>query len=272
VIRLLHASDLHFGKPSVAAQVEALEAFARAGTWDAIVVSGDLSQRSRTREFLRARAFLDRMSALAPTLVIPGNHDVAWWTAPLGLGSTLAMYARYRHHICAELDPVLRRPGITIAGLNSSHGIRPFTLTTRPRDLSVVGAVRPRQWGRATEQFAAAGTDLRVLVLHHNLLRGNLSNRWGLASRARGVDDAAATGADLVLCGHDHEEKVAQVEAGGRTFVVSTASTLTTRVRGHRAASFNVIDVEPATVTVTVMAWSGARRDFAAGQRECYAR
>ena len=272
MIRLLHISDLHFGRPSVAAQVEALEAFARSERWDATVVSGDLSQRTRTREFLRARAFLDRMRALAPQLVIPGNHDVAWWAAPLGVGAKLAMYSRYRQHICAELDPVLRLPGLTIVGVNSSHGIRPFTLTTRPRDLSVVGAVRPGQWARAAEQFGAAGNDLKVLVLHHNLLRGNLSNRWGLASRARGIDDAAATGADLVLCGHDHEEKVAQVDAGGRRFVVSTASTLTTRVRGHRPASFNVIEVDPSSITVTVMGWNGARRDFSPRATECYAR
>ncbi|MBI1808522.1 MAG: metallophosphoesterase [Gemmatimonadetes bacterium] len=265
MIRLLHASDLHFGKPSVPAQIEALEAFARAGAWDAIVVSGDLSQRTRTREFLRARAFLDRMRALAPLLVIPGNHDVAWWMAPMGLGSTEAMYTRYSRYISEELEPVLQCPGLTIAGVNSSHGIRPFTLTTRPRDLSVVGAVRPSQWARARERFAAAGDDCKVLVLHHNLLRGHLSNRWGLSARARGIDEAAATGADLVLCGHDHEEQVAQVEAGGRRFVVSTASTLTTRVRGHRPASFNVIEVEADAVRMTVMAWSGARRDFEAG-------
>ena len=47
--------------------------------------------------------------------------------------------------------------------------------------------------------------DLKVLVMHHNLLRGNLSNRWGLASRALGIVDASLTGADVVCCGHDHE-------------------------------------------------------------------
>ena len=30
-----------------------------------------------------------------------------------------------------------------------------------------------------------------------------------------------AAGADLVLCGHDHEERVEQVSVGGRTFVVA---------------------------------------------------
>ena len=272
MIRLLHASDLHFGKPSVPAQVAALEAFARASPWDAIIISGDLSQRSRTREFLQARAFLDRMGEVAPVFVIPGNHDVAWWMAPVGLGDTLSMYSRYRRHICAELDPVMRRTGVTIASVNSSHGIRPFTLTTRPRDLCVVGAVRPRQWKHAAAQFAASGDDLKVHGMHHNLLRGNLSNRWGLAARAHGIADAAATGADLVLCGHDHEERVAQVTAGGRTFVVSTASTLTTRVRGQRAASFNAIEADAGAITVRVQAWDAASGAFAPGAATSFAR
>lgn len=273
MIRLLHVSDLHFGRYSVPAQVEAFEAFAASGgAWDAIVVSGDLSQRTRTREFRLARAFLDRLGAMAPVLVVPGNHDVAWWMAPLGVGAVGALYTRYRRDISDDLEPVLRRPGLTIAGVNSAHGLRTYTLTTRPRDLSVVGAVRRRQWKHVARTFEQTGNDLKVLVLHHNVLRGHLSNRWGLASRARGIDDAASTGADLVLCGHDHEERVEQVQAAGRRFVVSTASTLTTRVRGHRPASFNVVEATAGAIAVTVMAWSAEGRAFAAGTRREFAR
>ena len=57
-MRIVHASDLHFGRPSVAAQVEALEKFIASEPLDAVILSGDLSQRTRRREFERASAFV----------------------------------------------------------------------------------------------------------------------------------------------------------------------------------------------------------------------
>src|SRR2546422_7512069 len=47
---------------------------------DAVVLSGDLSQRARYGEFQRARAFVSVATQTAPVHVIPGNHDVQWWT------------------------------------------------------------------------------------------------------------------------------------------------------------------------------------------------
>jgi 3',5'-cyclic AMP phosphodiesterase CpdA len=271
--RILHVSDLHFGAPSVAVQVEALERIIGGEHFDAIVVSGDLSQRTRTREFERARELIQLAERRAPVLVVPGNHDVAWWMAPMGLGSVNAMYARYRKFIRDDLEPQLRLPGLTLVGLNSAQGIRPGTLTTRPRDLSVVGAVRGEQWANAKRAFDAAPTDdLKVLVLHHNLLRGQRSNRWGLASRALGVTSAAVTGADLVLCGHDHEDRIDHPMAAGRRFVVSCANTLSDRVRGGGPSSLNVIDADEKTIAVTPWAWNVAAQTFTPSQGKCFTR
>jgi 3',5'-cyclic AMP phosphodiesterase CpdA len=262
-LRLLHVSDLHFGRSSVAAQVEGVERLFESEKFDAIVVSGDLSQRTRTREFLRARKFIDDVRAHAPVLVVPGNHDTAWWTAPMGIGSVPAMTARYRQHVSDELEPVLHVPGATLVGLNSAHGIRTFTLTARPRDLSVVGAVIREQWDKAQREFTAAPRkDLRVLVLHHNLLRGELSNRWGLANRAGGIANAVATGAQLVLCGHDHQAAADCVDLNGKRMVVACASTLTTRVRGGGPGAINVLEIDDQSIQVSVLKWSNETKSF----------
>ncbi len=271
--RILHASDLHFGRHSVPAQVDALEAIVAGGGFDLVVLSGDVSQRTRTREFTQARAFLDRARVHAPVFVVPGNHDTAWWTAPLGVGSVRAMHTRYRRFVSEEIEPTLTLPGVTAVGLNSAQGIRPFTLTARFRDLSVVGALRPSQWRRATVAFGAAPAGaLKVLVFHHNLLRGRLSNRWGLASRAAGIDAAARTGADLVLCGHDHEDRIEQVNAAGRRFVVSNANTLSDRVRGGGPSSLNVIETTDVEVRVAPWVWSDTARTFVAAEARCFTR
>ena len=263
-LRLLHVSDLHFGRSSVTAQVEGVERVMADEKFNAIVISGDLSQRTRAREFERARKFVDYAAGRAPVMVVPGNHDTAWWAAPLGFGSVEAMHARYRKYVRDELEPVMRIPGATIVGLNSAQGIRAFTLTARPRDLSVVGALRKEQWERAAHDFAGAPRgDVKVLVFHHNLVRGDLSNRWGLSSRARGITSALSTGADLVLCGHDHQADVEGLDMNGRRMVVSCASTLTTRVRGGGPGSINVIEVDEQTIQVNVLQWNGDTKTFA---------
>ena len=264
MLRLLHVSDLHFGRHSVTEQVEGVERMIAAETFSAIVISGDLTQRTRAREYARARTFVEFANGRAPVMVVPGNHDTAWWTAPMGIGSVPAMHTRYRRYIMDDLEPVMRLPGATIVALNSAQGIRAFTLTMRPRDLSVVGALRRKQWERAREIFAGVPPgDARVLVFHHNLLRGELSKRWGLSSRARGIGDAVATGADLVLCGHDHQAKVEAVNTGGRHMVVSCASTLTTRVRGGGPGAINVIELDDTMIQVNVLQWDRASKTFA---------
>ena len=263
-LRLLHVSDLHFGRSSVARQVAGVERLFESERFGAIVISGDLSQRTRTREFEQARAFIASAEQHAPVIVVPGNHDTAWWTAPMGIGSRAKMYERYRRFVREELEPVVRIPGATIVGLNSAHGVQPWTLTMRPRDISVVGALRAIQFEKAKREFdSAPANDLKVLVFHHNLLRGELSNRWGLASRARAIAAVAATGADLVLCGHDHEARVEDVTVGGRKVVVACASTLTTRVRGGGPGAINVVEVDDLSIQVNVLQWDDAAAAFA---------
>jgi hypothetical protein len=73
----------------------------------------------------------------------------------------------------------------------------------------------------------------------------------------------------VVLCGHDHQEGAAVL--GGRV-VVSTCSTLSTRVRGDRPASFNVVTIEPTAVQVTFFRWEAERRRFHASDTFAFAR
>lgn len=251
-VRLLHLSDVHFGSPHVPAHVAAAERLAAEGAFDAIVVSGDVSQRARRREFQQARALLLRLGDIAPLLVVPGNHDSAWWFAPVGLGPVSMIHAGYRRWINQDLEPTLQLPGLTIVGLNSSPGIRLHTLTRRPRDLSVRGALTDAQMADATTRFGRApADDLRVLVVHHNVIPGELSARWGLTRHEAMLDLIARSGAELVLAGHDHQEKVATVERPAGRFVASTAGTLSNRSRGGRPSALMTVHATPLEITVT---------------------
>jgi 3',5'-cyclic AMP phosphodiesterase CpdA len=266
VISVLHVSDLHFGRPSVPEQVEAVEQMIRAERFDVVAVSGDISQRARPREFRRGRQFLDDAARVSKTIVVPGNHDVKWWRDPLGLGSNSAPFANYREFIAEDLEPVLLMPGATFVGLNTAHGVQPHTLTWNPRDIGVVGELREVQVDRARAAFdAAPRTNARVVVMHHNLVRGDLSNRQGLAHPARAATGLAALGIDIILCGHDHQEAVHEVPNGAHGTVVSTAGTISSRSRGHRPSSVNVITIAANEITVDVRMWDGSARAFIPG-------
>lgn len=272
-MRLLQVSDVHFGRHAVAAYTDAVQQRVASGRYDAVVVAGDLTQRNFREQFRAAKAWLDAMRVYAPVITVPGNHDVAWWWKPVGLGVESPLLAGYRKWINAEMEPTLQLPGVTVVGLNSCHGVRTYTLTTRARDLSVVGAIRLEQWEKAKAVFAVApASDLKVLVFHHNVLRGDLSRRWGLVNRADGIGEALQTGADLVLNGHDHQTRIEPVELMGRRMVVSHSTSFCARTRGGLPAAFQEIEIAAQEFRVRACVWSAEARDFAPRSDQVFAR
>ncbi|MES2525012.1 MAG: metallophosphoesterase [Gemmatimonadota bacterium] len=268
-VRILHISDIHFGRSYVEAHVAAAEALAAETAasevpLDAIIVSGDLSQRARAHEFLAARGLLGRLENVAPVLVVPGNHDAQWWRAPLGIGGAKRVHAEWRRVIARELEPTLRLPGVSIVGLNSAAGVMPWTVTWNPRDLRVKGGLTDAQLADADARLnATPAGDLRVLVLHHNVVRGKLSNRWGLARPERTLARIAAMGVDVVCTGHDHEERAELVTTSSGPLLVSTANTLSSRARGKRVASLNLIEASKAEVAIRIWHFDEEQGSFA---------
>ena len=122
--------------------------------FDVVAISGDLSQRARAGEFQRARAFIKHAERVSKVVVVPGNHDVAWWFSPFGMGDDNRLLRKYRQYISETIEPVLRLPGATLVGINTCHGVIRHTLTWNLRDLSIIGYVREDQLARAAEEFA----------------------------------------------------------------------------------------------------------------------
>lgn len=250
---LAHLSDLHFGRDVDLAQVAAFEALVPSLHPDAIVVAGDLTQRARHGELQMARAFADRLARTAPTLVVPGNHDVEWWASPLHLRGAPPLYRKYRTYFGPELSPTLERDGFAIAGALTSYGVAAGSMTLNLNDTAVKGHLPKSETDRLARYFESTPPEaVRVAVLHHNVLRGAISHRMGLARWQTAQQRLAATGADLILCGHDHQESSGEISAG---VVVSTASTFTARTRGRRPSAFNLVTVDDESIAVQQMRW-----------------
>jgi 3',5'-cyclic AMP phosphodiesterase CpdA len=270
---LFHCSDLHFGHPAVPEQYEAIEALIQERRYDVVAISGDVSQRARAGEFQRAREFIRQAEKVSQTIVVPGNHDVAWWLAPLGFGNPGKMFAKYRAYISPDLEPVLRVSGVTLVGLNTSQGVSRHTLTWNMRDISIIGHLTRGQIERAKAEFerSRAG-DARVIVMHHNPVKGELSQRHGLKNTQRILGAFAEMGVDLVLCGHDHQEAVHFIEHTKRGTIISTSGTISNRSRGGRPSSVNSIRITEQDIEVSTLVWSNDERSFIAGPVKCFAR
>jgi 3',5'-cyclic AMP phosphodiesterase CpdA len=271
-ISVFHASDLHFGRPAVPEQIDAIEALIQERRFDVVAISGDLTQRARSGEFQRARAFLRDAERVSRTIVVPGNHDVKWWRAPI-FGNASRIAEEYRKYIDADLEPVLRIDGATFVGINTAQGVTRRTLTWNLRDISIIGDVRKSQIETARAEFMASPPEAaRVIVMHHNPVRGELSQRHGLKNTKKILGAFAELGVDIVLCGHDHQEAIHYVEHTKKGTVISTAGTVSNRSRGGRPSSVNVIVLSANQIEVSTSIWSEGTRTFVGGASQCFAR
>lgn len=210
-MRLGHISDLQWGRLRDGRIAVALAEDINGQGCDAVVVTGDLTQRARVWQFREAAAFLNSIEA--PLLVVPGNHDVhAWWHRPdLRLRDPLR---RYRRMITSDLMPHLELEGLSVLGLNSAHG------RTVKGGLCAPGvAERVRAYCEAQPPDA-----VRVLAIHHPLTA--MQNVDAAVGGSEVWAAAVECGVGVICCGHAHISRVTRLGIGnGRRLLVSLAGT-----------------------------------------------
>ncbi|MEI4486168.1 metallophosphoesterase [Frigidibacter sp. MR17.14] len=252
--RLLHLSDLHFGRTRPELLAPLIQT-ARDLAPDATIVSGDLTQRAREWQFEEAANLM--ASLPQPVLVVPGNHDV-----PLDrpLQRFLRSFACYREEISADLEPMLDLPGMRVIGMNTAD---PFAWER--------GKVRRRSLALAVKRLTEAPEGvLKVVVMHHPLYHPPGATKEPMPNADWAAKGLADAGADLVLAGHLHAWGAAAEERreGRRKMLLVQAGTGTsTRVRGEDN-DFNVIDLvtsQPAHLRVTRYIATAGGDGFAPG-------
>lgn len=260
--RIAHLSDLHFGRHDRVV-VEGLSTALTAMRPDAVVISGDLTQRARRSQFAAARAFIDGLRAAGlPVIVVPGNHDVPLWDVTRRFFSPLA---RFRRYIEPHPYPLFADEKVAILGLNTAR-----SLTIKD------GRVSDEQMRCIRERFAEAPRSARrMLVTHHPLVElpwGEDGEKLEAAGRSdAALQTALEAGVHLLLAGHHHRpfsgSAATFLTAGHSMLVVQAGTTTSTRLREH-ANSFNLIETEGERLRVAVHAWTEA--GFAEAADEAY--
>lgn len=250
---IFHASDLHFG----AEDMGALEWFAAevdAAAPDAVVVTGDITQAGRRREYAAAADWLGALPA--PVILAPGNHDLPVFNL---FERFLRPYRRYRR-LEARLGRAPAFEALAIVPLKT-------TARAQARFNWAEGRVDRRSLEAAVAEIGALPDGVPALVACHHPLTDlpGMSvpgrTRGGRAALAR----LAAAGATAVLSGHVHEPHDHLVEAGGRPIRLVGAGTLSERLRLERP-SYNILRLSEAAFEVEVARFGEAGNNRAAGK------
>ncbi|NIE97925.1 3',5'-cyclic-nucleotide phosphodiesterase [Acinetobacter sp. Tr-809] len=109
---LLHLSDLHFGTEREVC-IDAIKQFCHQHRPEAVIVSGDLTQRARLKQFYACRQFLDTLNL--PYLVVPGNHDIPLYHV---WNRFFSPFVRYQAFF-GRLETTLETEHFYIVGMNS---------------------------------------------------------------------------------------------------------------------------------------------------------
>jgi 3',5'-cyclic AMP phosphodiesterase CpdA len=241
---LVHLSDLHFGRLNAAIIAPLLTTVTQCQP-HVVVVSGDLTQRARTREFLAARAFLDALPP--PQIVVPGNHDVPLYNLWARFVGRLDKYQRY---ITPDLTPFYADEEIAIAGLNTARS-----------SVFKGGRINRQQLARLRQRLRTVAPGLvKIIVTHHPFDVPAGFHERAVVGRARlAIETLAACGVDVLLAGHVHRSYLGSTATrykigGYAALIVQAGTASSTRMRGE-TNTLNVLRIAWPHITVERLAW-----------------
>ena len=229
---------------------------------DVVVVSGDLTQRARPREFEEARRFLDTLPQ--PQIVVPGNHDVplynvvSRWLVPLG---------NFRRYISKDLTPFYADDEIAILGINTA---RSWTFKN--------GRINRDQVASGCARLALSDEHVtRIVVTHHPYDVPGTEEDGNIVGRAQmAMAGFAQCRVDMILSGHLHVGHVSQSATRYKiprhsALVIQSGTATSSRRRGANN-SFNLIAIDRPHVCIDRLTWDGTSFTLSETERFEFAR
>lgn len=247
---IAHISDLHFGNVN-ARVAEALAVELRGMAPDLVVVSGDLTQRARARQYAAAAEYLGGLPG--PQIVVPGNHDIPLFDVVRRFSCPLG---RFREQISSEAYPLYRDDEMAVLGVNTARSWS-WSLRGFWRD----GRIEAEQLGEIERRLGGIGVGVvKVVVTHHPFI---LPPRRGVHGVVGGAGEALGVlrrcGVEVLLAGHFHTSYWGEARSeDGREcpwlLTVQAGSAISTRLR-REPNSYNMITIDGGLVRVVARSW-----------------
>lgn len=254
---LLQLSDLHFGteQPDVG---EALCQLARRLQPDIALLTGDITQRARRRQFDAAEKFLRRLG-ISPVLAVPGNHDIPLFNLWARLFSP---YGNYSRVFGRDREPFFRSDSLLIVCLDTTRWYRHKN-----------GELSTAQIQRVADQLqACARNQVRIVAMHHPVLAIRMKDEVNIVRRRNEAMRAwAEAGADLILGGHIHLPYVRPLDEANlnlvrKVWTIQAGTGTSWRIRDGIPNSVNIIRIasseRPAHCAVERWDFFAAAREF----------
>ena len=231
---LFHVSDVHFGVEHKPAHDWFADAVARERP-DAVICTGDVTQRARKREFEAARQWFQSFNV--PLTIEPGNHDMPYYNLIERFRTPYKRFDALEKAVEAELALV----NVVIVPLRT-------TVRAQTRFPWSDGVVRGPALDRTVTELERLAGDgrLKVVACHHPLMEGPVGSPNPTINGDRAFLALAEAGADAILSGHVHNSFDIAHEVAGRKVRMIGAGTLSSRLRST-PPSYNVLRFDPAS-------------------------
>lgn len=229
---IFHVSDTHFGVEDRAAMAW-FERAVRDERPDAVVCTGDLTQRATHRQYAAAAHWFSGLRV--PIMLQPGNHDMPYYNLWERFRSPYARFGELEKAVGAQLE--LEHALIVPFDTNVPAQMRwPWSdgVVTRKKLDAALGLLRelhddPRP---------------KIVACHHPLLpeRDGVKNPTIRGDMA--FAELAAAGATVVLTGHVHFPFDQIRSRDNFAMRMIGAGTLSTRLRKGAPPSFNILQID----------------------------
>ena len=214
--------------------LEAIATDIRGRAPDHIALTGDLTNFSTPEEFDAARAWLLTLGDPASVTVSPGNHDAL---VAAGAPKDFAPWAPWLGDGGPPLPSLRVRGPVAIVNLSSANPTAPHLAQ------GTLGGAQIEQAGRLLAEAGAGGL-YRVVLVHHPVAAGVVSQRKALTDRAALQAMLRTVGAELILHGHAHEALLSGVAGPNGTIPAMGVPSASTPTGLHdQPARWNEIEI-----------------------------
>jgi len=231
--RLFHISDVHFGVEDRAALSAVAAAVARERP-DAVVCTGDVTQRAKHREYAEAAEWFAELGV--PIWLDPGNHDMPYYNM---VERFIDPYRRY-HQLKRKVASDFASDDVVLVPLKT-------TVRAQRRFPWSDGVVTRGALGDTLERLSELRDDPRTIIVtaHHPLLGPHDDGPNPTIGGDRAFAAISAAGADAVISGHVHRPFDETRHRGDYCARMIGAGTLSMRLRHDEPASYHVLTCEP---------------------------
>ncbi|MFA6338983.1 MAG: metallophosphoesterase [Candidatus Paceibacterota bacterium] len=249
---IVQISDLHFGRVERKA-IQPLIRNIEAINPELVIISGDLTQRAKEREYLEARKFIKSLNR--PTFIIPGNHDIPLYNILERFHSPFRKYSKF---ISPDISPFYRDNDIAIVAINS---VRNFTVSS--------GKISKEQLEEAEKILQNVDSKLiKIVVCHHpfDIPINKKTTHKVVAHSKIAMERLSKYNIDVFLSGHIHISHIGDTASrykidGYNGIIVQAGTAISKRYRGE-PVSFNVLKIRHKEIVVDNYAGNESLSNF----------